>query len=379
MRFALKECAWRSVGDELVVVFDPRHSIVLEDPEGQIASLLTSLRDRPQTVSELHSSLAGSGVDVTEEDIGQGIEGLAGLGLIDQADGLTTGDPAVDERHFANLLFYGTFSGLQLTRAELLDRVRNAHVLVLGVGGGGSGVVQCLAGLGVGELTLLDNDRVEPRNFARQFLYRHEDIGRSKVDRAAAWVQAFDPDIKVHTVNRWVAGPEDLADLTDGVDVISGGLDGHPDVGLWMNEAAVRAGVPLVGGGASRTQMTYYSVDPGVSSCLACERFERAEEGSTAAAAESAVLGDLRVTNPLIGPVSMHTGSLMALEVLRYLTRFQEPVAAGRRHVIDLLDGMAREVTPFPEVPDCPVCALAPARRRAPAARENADVTVETS
>ncbi|HEY1572087.1 MAG TPA: ThiF family adenylyltransferase [Pseudonocardiaceae bacterium] len=365
MRFALKECAWRSVGDELVVVFDPRESIVIEDPDGRIAALLASLRACPRTVAELHASLAGDGIDVSTEEASQAIEGLAGLGLIDRADGLTTGDPVVDERHFSNLLFFGTFSGPELTRAELLDRVRNAHVLVLGVGGGGSGVVQCLAGLGVGELTLLDSDRVEPRNFARQFLYRHEDVGRSKVARAAAWVRAYDPDIKVHAVDRWVAGPEDLADLTDGVDVISGGLDGHPDVGSWINEVAVRTGVPFVGGGASRTQMTYYSVDPGVSSCLACERFERPDEASTVAAAEAAVRGDLRITNALIGPVSLYTGSLMALEVLRYATRFQEPVAAGRRHVIDLLDGMALTVTPFPEVPDCPVCRLAPAHRAA--------------
>jgi molybdopterin-synthase adenylyltransferase len=364
MRFALKECRWRSVGDELVVVFDPRESITLEDAEGRIAMLLASLRDQPQSVPGLRASLAAGGVDVSEEDLGRGIEGLAGLGLIEPAEGRSTGDPAVDERHFSNLTFFGTFSGPGQTRRDLLERVRNAHVLVLGVGGGGSAVVQCLAGLGVGELTLLDHDRVESRNFARQFVYRHEDIGRSKVDRAAAWVRAYDPEITVHTVDRWVAGPADLADLTGGIDVISGGLDGHPDVGLWMNEAAVRAGVPLVGGGASRTLMTYYSVDPGVSSCLACERSERAAEGSTGQAAE-AVIRDLRITNPLIGPVSMHTGSLMALEVLRYLTRFQEPVAAGRRHVIDLLDGMAREVTPFPEVPGCPVCALAPARASA--------------
>jgi molybdopterin/thiamine biosynthesis adenylyltransferase len=69
--------------------------------------------------------------------------------------------------------------------------LREAHVLVLGVGGGSSNVLMGLVGLGVGRFTLVDGDDVEPWNFARQFVYRHVDIGRSKVDRAAEWVRSM--------------------------------------------------------------------------------------------------------------------------------------------------------------------------------------------
>ncbi|WP_326770557.1 ThiF family adenylyltransferase (plasmid) [Streptomyces sp. NBC_01591] len=364
MRVALKECSWRAVGEDLVIVFDPRESITLEDPEGKIGALLSVLRKGPRSISELRAELAAQDVDVTEEDLGKGIEGLTGLGLIERAEGRSTDDPAVDERHFSNLAFFGTFADLDRHRTDFLQRVRDAHVLVLGVGGGGSSLVQCLAGLGVGELTLLDHDRVESRNFARQFLYRHEDIGRSKVERAKAWVRAYDPDIEVHTVDRWVAGPEDLADVTDGIDLIAGGLDGHPDAGLWVNEAAVRAGVPMVAGGATRTLLSYISVNPGVSPCLACEFSQRPAEGTASAAAEDIVYG-MRTTNPLIGPVAMQVGSLIALESLRYLTGFQEPLAAGARIRLDLRNGLAGSRVPFPDVPDCPVCALAPVRAAA--------------
>ncbi|WP_415952499.1 HesA/MoeB/ThiF family protein [Streptomyces sp. KLOTTS4A1] len=361
MRFALKECSWQTVGEELVVVFDPREAITLEDPDGQVAALLAALRAAPQTIPELSASLAAGGVHISEDDLGEGIEGLAGLGLIERAEGRGTGDPAVDERHFSNLTFFGTFADLERTRTDFLTPLRKAHVLVLGVGGAGSSLVQCLAGLGVGELTLLDHDRVEPRNFARQFLYHHEDIGRSKVEAAKAWVQAYDPEIKVHTADRWVASPEDLADLTAGVDLIAGGLDGHPDAGLWVNEAAVRAGVPLVAGGATHTMVTYVSVNPGVSPCMACELSDMPPEGTSSAAAEDLV-HSMQTTNPLIGAVAMQIGSLITLESLRYLTGFQEPVAAGVRHRLDLREGLAATQVPFPDVPDCPVCALAPAR-----------------
>src|SRR5690606_21292839 len=136
---------------------------------------------------------------------------------------------AVAERHFSNLEFFAAYSGLRRPRTDFLHRLRSAHVLVLGVGGGGSALVMSLAGLGVGRLTLVDRDDLEPRNFARQFLYRHADLGRSKVDRAAEWVREFDPTIEVRTVDRWIGGPADLADLVSGVDAVAGGLDGHPD------------------------------------------------------------------------------------------------------------------------------------------------------
>ncbi|MFF4081700.1 ThiF family adenylyltransferase [Streptomyces sp. NPDC001777] len=361
MRVALKECSWQAVGEDLIVVFDPRESITLEDPEGKVEALLSVLREEPRSVPELRAALAARGIGLTEEELGGGLAGLADLGLVEREEGRFTGDPAVDERHFSNLAFFGTFADLDRHRTVFLRRVRDAHVLVLGVGGGGSSLVQCLAGLGVGRLTLLDHDRVETRNFARQFLYRHEDVGRSKVERAAAWVRAYDPDIEVRTVDRWVAGPEDLADLTDGIDLVLGGLDGHPDAGLWVNEAAVRAGVPLVVGGATRTLLSYMSVDPGRSACLACEFSQRPEEGTGSAAAEDLVHG-MRTTNPLIGPVAMQVGSLIALEGLRYLTGFQEPLAAGARVRLDLREGLAADRVPFPDVPDCPVCALAPVR-----------------
>lgn len=243
--------------------------------------------------------------------------------------------------------------------------MRDAHVLVLGVGGGGSSLVQCLAGLGVGRLTLLDHDRVESRNFARQFLYRHEDIGRSKVERARAWVQAYDPDIEVRTVDRWVAGPEDLADVTDGIDLMAA-WPGRASRRRSVGERGRRPGRCADGGrsGATRTLLSYISVNPGVSPCLACEFSQRPVEGTAAAAAEDIVYG-MRTTNPLIGPLAMQVGSLIALESLRYLTGFQEPLAAGARIRIDLRDGLAGSRVPFPDVPDCPVCALAPARSAA--------------
>jgi molybdopterin-synthase adenylyltransferase len=356
MRVALKECVWEPLGDDLVVVADPREAITLADPDGHVEALLAELARTPSTAAELAAALAGRGIPLDEEDVRSGLDGLASLGLLENAAERGLGDPALDERHTSNLSFFGSFADLDRSRAQYVRRLRDAHVLVLGVGGGGSSIVPCLAGLGVGALTLVDRDEVRSRNFSRQFLYRHADIGRSKVERAAEWVRDFDPDIEVRTVDRWISGVEDLTDLTPGVDVMIGGLDGEPGSHLWLNEAAMRARIPLVTGGMTRTQLVYCSVDPGHGPCLRCNEPDPAP---TAESVAERLIRERPFTNALIAPLTMQIGSLIAYEALRYLTGFEPPQAAGATITLDVRSGLLPTRTPFRENPDCPVCPLA--------------------
>ncbi|GAB2934849.1 HesA/MoeB/ThiF family protein [Streptomyces mayteni] len=360
MRVTLKECVWETVGDDLLVVRDAREAVTLGDPTGQVAALLDELSGAARTAAELSAALVARGFAVTEAEVADGLTGLDSLGLVEDAEGRWLGEPTADARHFSNLSFFGAYAGLDRPRAEFVRRLRAAHVLVLGVGGGGSTLVQCLAGLGVGRLTLVDRDRVEPRNFARQFLYRHRDVGRAKTERAAEWVREYDPTIEVRAVERWISGPGDLADLAEGVDLIAGGVDGHPDAGLWVNEAAVRAGVPFVGGGGTPSQIMYQSVIPGRTPCLACDAADRPAPGSSAGAALR-LAEKIELSNPLTGPMATLIGSLVAFEAKRHLTGFEPPRAAGGRIVLDLREGLAPSWQPFTRNPDCPVCALAPA------------------
>jgi molybdopterin/thiamine biosynthesis adenylyltransferase len=363
MRVVLKECAWGSLGEDLILVRDPREALTLVDPDGQVEALLGELSKGPATASELSRALRALGVNVTEDEVASGLDGLDSLGLLERPDERLLGDPAVDARQFSNLTFFASFARRDQSRAEFVRRLRDSRVLVLGVGGGGSSIVQCLAGLGVGAMTLVDRDDVEPRNFARQFLYRHRDIGRSKVERATEWVRDYDPDIEVRAVDRWISGPADLTDLTDGVDIIVGGLDSEQGAHLWVNEAALRAGVPFVGGGMQRTQFMYFSVDPGRSPCLLCDESDRpGPDEPTSAGVAQRLARSLQFSNALIGPIAMQLGSLIAYEALRYLTGFEPPRAAGAQVVLDLRTGLVPTWQPFPRYLACPACALAVGR-----------------
>lgn len=369
MRIALKPCAWERLGDTLVVVHDPSRQIELDDPEGHAEALLAALAAGPQTVAELRERLAGGGVEVSVADLRDALEAFDSVRLLEDADDRTLGTPELDARHFSNLAFFGTFASLAASRAELQRRLRRAHVLQLGAGGLGSNVLQSLAGLGVGRLTLLDHDRVEPRNFARQFLYRELDIGRSKVRRAAEWVREFDSHIEVAVVERRVDGPGDVAALLDGVDLVVSGIDRPDAVDAWVNEACVDAGVPWIRGGMGGAELRYFSVDPGRSPCYAAllRRREEVTGRGDADAAGSRLSATLPRVNRGIGPAAMLAGSLVAFEALRYLTRFEPPFAAGASVHVDLADGCRQRREPWPDDPDCRLCRHA-RERLAPAA-----------
>ena len=92
-----------------------------------------------------------------------------------------------------------------LERTELLlgpdamETLSNAHVLVLGLGGVGSFAVEFLARSGVGTLTLVDGDVVDPTNRNRQLQALSSTHGQKKADLLASRVRDINPDIVVHT------------------------------------------------------------------------------------------------------------------------------------------------------------------------------------
>jgi molybdopterin/thiamine biosynthesis adenylyltransferase len=95
-------------------------------------------------------------------------------------------------------------------------RLREARVLLIGVGGTGGHAAQALVASGVGHVHCVDPDTVELSNLNRQPLYRESDLGRPKVEAAVATLRALNSDVTVTGERREVARPEDLAELVAG-------------------------------------------------------------------------------------------------------------------------------------------------------------------
>lgn len=96
-------------------------------------------------------------------------------------------------------------------------RLGGATVLVVGAGGLGCAVLSYLAAAGVGQLVIVDHDRVEESNLHRQPLYRMSDLGRPKVEAAAAALGGLNPAVRVvgHAVRLTPANAEALVAAAD--------------------------------------------------------------------------------------------------------------------------------------------------------------------
>ena len=131
------------------------------------------------------------------------------------------------------------------------QRLLDARVLLIGVGGLGSPAALYLAAAGVGTLGLVDDDRVDRSNLQRQILHDDARVGDLKVESAADALARLNPDVQI------VSFPERLtADNVDrvfgqGWDVVVDGGDNFPTRYL-VNDACVLLGKPYVWGSIYR-------------------------------------------------------------------------------------------------------------------------------
>ena len=126
-----------------------------------------------------------------------------------------------------------------------LQKLARAKVIVFGIGGVGSYVVEGLARCGIGSLTLVDNDCVALTNINRQLIALHSTVGQPKTEVAKARILDIDPDILVHTYETFYGlSTKDLFNLKE-YDYIVDAIDTVSSKLLLVEEAA-RYGVKLI-------------------------------------------------------------------------------------------------------------------------------------
>jgi tRNA A37 threonylcarbamoyladenosine dehydratase len=100
--------------------------------------------------------------------------------------------------------FAERFGGIaRLYGASGLERLRAAHVCVVGIGGVGTWAAEALARSGVGALTLVDLDEVCVTNINRQLHALTETVGRAKVEVMAERIRAINPECRVVTETKF--------------------------------------------------------------------------------------------------------------------------------------------------------------------------------
>jgi molybdopterin/thiamine biosynthesis adenylyltransferase len=337
--------------------------IHLNDPSGGVLALLTILARGENTVEQLPSALAAAGHPAPPiEDVARTVRQLDDWGVLERADVDDQLDAATLDRHASNVRYYDLFSTLSRSSADMHRAAGRAAVLLLGAGGLGSGILQSLVGLGVGRITIVDDDVVDTANLARQFVYHPRDVGRPKVLAAAEWAAGYSPETFVRPLRERVTDADHIRRLATDADLVICAVDTPDDVHMLVNDACCRLGIPFVAGGLARSTLAYWSVDPGRSACRECLERHRDAEVVDPALDGDPIFGGGRV-NRATGPIAQLASGFLAMEAMRYLTGSEAPVAAGQYHVLELADGMTTSRARWAPHPECRSCRIAKEHR----------------
>lgn len=222
------------------------------------------------------------------------------------------------------------------------QKLLDAHVMIVGLGGLGSPVSMYLAAAGVGTLTLVDDDQVELSNLQRQIVHSHQDIGRDKVDSAADRLQAQNPQVQVQRIKQRLDKAGLIAALSD-VDVLVDCSDNFATRFL-LNEVSKSQKTPLISGAAIRFegQVTVYDPRQADMPCYRCLYEDKGELEETCS--ESGILS----------PILSMIGGVQAVETCKLIMGIGESLA-GRLLILDALSMSWREIK-MKQDPDCPVC-----------------------
>jgi adenylyltransferase/sulfurtransferase len=219
-----------------------------------------------------------------------------------------------------------------------------ARVLVAGAGGIGAPALLYLAGAGVGEIGIVDHDRVDLSNLHRQIVYATADVGQPKTAQAKAALLRLNPDISVREHRRRLTA-ENAAELIAGYDLVLEGLDNF-EGRYALNRALIAARKPLVSAAIGRfeAQVSVFKPYAGDFPCYRCLAPAPPPREETLTCAEEGVLG----------PVAGVAGAAAALEAIREILGLQ-PSLAGRLLFYAPLSLDSRIVR-LPRDPDCAEC-----------------------
>ena len=147
-------------------------------------------------------------------------------------------------------------------------KLLGSKVLVAGAGGLGSTVIANLASLGIGNIGIVDNDKLELSNLNRQYIHKFDNIGKNKVESAKEWINGFNPDINVE-IYQTRLDENNYKSIISGYDIIIDCFDSYKSKFL-LNKIAVQNNKTLIHGGVTEFYGQVLVIIPDKTACLSC-------------------------------------------------------------------------------------------------------------
>jgi molybdopterin/thiamine biosynthesis adenylyltransferase/molybdopterin converting factor small subunit len=222
-----------------------------------------------------------------------------------------------------------------------MEKLRNAHVSVIGVGGIGNPVVTQLTAMGIGKLKIIDRDVIEISNLHRQHLYTEEDIGKVKVEAALERLRKLNPQVEIEAVPTSVTSYT-VESLVKGSDVVIDALDSI-EARYALNDACIKQNIPLIYAGALGMVGSVCTILPNKTACLRC-MFPALEEDEMPTCSTEGVHPSILY---LVGGIQVSEAVKMIIG--------QQPSLANTLLYVDLTD-LSFEKIQMSRYDGCPSC-----------------------
>ena len=242
-----------------------------------------------------------------------------------------------------------------LNPQEVAEQLSEKTVCVIGCGGIGCIVALVLATQGVGEIILMDDDRVEIHNISRQFAYTEGDVGTHKVPLLEKAIKERSPNIKVRSMVEKATFDADHSNI--------------PEADFYVLAADQRGIIPIANKYFVSAKKPYMHVcyindiavwgplvDVPETGCWGCKT-NTGSDTLDGDKSRTQLLKDLNATYtcPIISPISLMATSFAALDIVKFLTKAATPIALNRR--VGVWTGsMKIEYQDFSKNPDCKLC-----------------------
>lgn len=221
--------------------------------------------------------------------------------------------------------------------ADGQEKLKKSKVFLAGLGGLGSISAYYLVAAGIGQLRIVDGDRVAMENLNRQILHWTDDTGMAKTASAAEKLSRLNPDCHIDTINT-VINEDNVSELVGDCCLIMDGTDNLKTRKV-LNRTSVRNKIPMIFGGVEGLNGTVTTFVPGKTGCLECILpFEENE----------------KKTIGVIGPVPGIVASIQVLEAIKLILDLDGLLTSTLLYINT--SDMSFTPVAIKQNPDCIVC-----------------------
>ena len=312
-------------------------AFLIEDSHRSLYTSLFHLLKAPISANDIYKQLRAQGIDIEESTVQHVLDDLVENNIVEPYQGAYTGS-VLTSRHldkYSRQLYFIASLGFSMQDAlAAQEKLKAAHVAILGVGGVGGHIAYALSAMGVGQLTLIDHDDIELSNTSRQVLYDETNIGKSKLDVAKEKLLQYNGDLDLHTFNKRVKCEEDLKYIlyNRNIDLFLLAADTpRGEIKYISDRVCQECSIPFLFGAPSGN-FVYFGpfIIPEKTKTLSqlqSQQYVLSRECESINA---------EFVASIMEPYNAIAGNLVVLEAFRFLTGLEEPISINRVKILNL-------------------------------------------